>query len=75
MSDANKRQIAGTHYQRGERMQHWDMVNEFELDYFQGQITKYLFRWKYKNGVEDLQKALHYMEKYIEIAKLDGGPR
>jgi hypothetical protein len=50
-------------------------VNEFELDYFQGQITKYLFRWKYKNGVEDLQKALHYMEKYIEIAKLDGGPR
>lgn len=68
MSEANKKQVSGTHYQRGEKMQHWDMVKEFELDYFQGNITKYLFRWRKKNGLADLEKAMHYLEKYIEIA-------
>lgn len=64
---ANQRQVGGEHYRRAGRMQHWDMVAEFELDYFQGQITKYLFRFQKKNGVEDLEKAKHYLEKYIEL--------
>ncbi len=63
---ANDRQVAGDHY-KTDGLQHWDMVQMFELDYFQGQITKYLFRWRKKNGIEDLQKALHYLEKYIEL--------
>lgn len=52
-------------------MQHWDMVYEFNLDYFQGQITKYLFRHHQKGGVQDLEKAKHYLEKYIELQKRD----
>jgi hypothetical protein len=63
---ANDRQVGGDHYGGGE-MQHWDVVHIFELDYFQGQITKYLFRWKKKGGVKDLQKAAHFLEKYIEL--------
>jgi len=67
---ANQRQVGGTHYQRGpNKKQHWDMVAEFGLDYFQGQITKYLFRWEDKGGVEDLKKARHYLDKYIELAE------
>ncbi len=66
---SNQRQVGGTHYKRGNRMQHWDMVHEFGLDYFQGQITKYLFRHTQKGGVEDLEKAKHYLEKYIELNK------
>lgn len=69
MSESNKRQVAGSHYYNEGRMQHWDMVVEFDLDYFQGQITRYLFRWKDKNGIEDLEKCRHYIEKYIELVK------
>lgn len=67
-SKANDRQVAGDHYKTGGK-QHWDMVAEFELDYFQGQITKYLFRWRKKNGIEDLEKARHYLDKYIELER------
>ena len=67
MSEANKTQVAGSHYQS--KMQHWDIVAEHQLDYFQGQITKYVMRWKLKNGVQDLEKAQHFLAKYIELAK------
>lgn len=63
--NANRRQVAGSHYGLGAR-QHWDLVVEFDLDYFQGQITKYVMRWDKKNGMIDLEKAAHFLEKYIE---------
>lgn len=67
-TDVNARQVGGSHY--GLRSyQHWDVVAEFNLDYFQGQITKYVMRWRDKNGVEDLEKAAHYLEKYIAIER------
>ena len=35
--------------------------------YLQGNILKYLWRYRYKNGVEDLEKAKWYLEKLIKI--------
>ena len=35
-------------------------------DYLKGNIMKYLWRYRYKNGVEDLKKAKWYLEKMIE---------
>lgn len=64
--DANKTQVAGNHYQT--QIQHWDYVVANDLDYFQGQITKYVTRWKKKNGLQDLRKAKHFLEKYIEVS-------
>ena len=61
---ANTKQIGGEHYRS--EIQHWDYVLANNLDYFQGQITKYVSRWKNKNGIEDLKKAQHFLEKYIE---------
>jgi hypothetical protein len=34
--------------------------------YLQGNIMKYLWRYRYKNGVEDLQKAQWYLDKLVE---------
>ena len=34
--------------------------------YLQGNIIKYLWRYRYKNGIEDLKKAKWYLEKMIE---------
>ena len=62
---ANERQVAGSHYGGGTH-QHWDMVVDHQLNYFEGQITKYVMRCRKKNGVQDLEKAKHFIEKYIE---------
>ena len=66
--EANARQVAGSHY-RLQGIQHWDYVAANDLDYFQGQVTKYVSRWKNKNGIEDLEKARHFLEKYIEVER------
>ena len=34
--------------------------------YLRGNIAKYLHRWRYKNGVEDLRKARWYLEALIQ---------
>lgn len=64
---SNDKQIGGKHYAAG--LQHWDFVLAANLDYFPAQITRYITRARKKNGVEDLQKALHYTEKFIEVEK------
>lgn len=67
---ANERQVGGQHYKAtdgGE--EHWDRVARLGLDYFQGQITKYIERWKLKGGIQDLEKAQHFLDKYLELAR------
>lgn len=61
---ANDKQIAGTHYQG--TYQHWDFVEDTGIGYLLGCATKYISRWRKKNGTQDLEKALHYLEKYQE---------
>lgn len=48
-------------------LQIWDVVALLNLDFFQGNILKYIYRYKDKNGLEDLYKARAYIEKMIEI--------
>lgn len=64
--DANTRQVAGDHYIQP--IQPWDYIAANGLDFFEGNIVKYVTRWKKKGGVEDLQKARHYLDKLIELA-------
>ena len=42
------------------------LVDGFDY-YLQGNIVKYLWRFRYKNGVEDLRKAQWYLNKLIEV--------
>ena len=41
-------------------------TNEGYEYYLQGNILKYLWRYRYKNGVEDLNKAKFYLERLIK---------
>jgi hypothetical protein len=66
---ANERQVGGTHYKRPGAIEHWDIVWQWNLDYYQGQITKYVMRWREKGGSADLEKAQHFLQKYIELVK------
>lgn len=63
----NDNQVGGDHYKG--KVQHWDFCYEHEYDIFQVYITKYVHRHKNKNGLEDLYKAKHCLEKYIEILR------
>jgi hypothetical protein len=64
---ANERQVGGSHYAAG--LQHWDLIERYGLGYLEGCATKYLTRWRKKNGVQDLEKAGHYTQKLLELAK------
>jgi len=63
---ANDTQISGNHY-KCKTLQVWDFVAANNLGYFEGNIVKYVSRWKDKGGVDDLRKAKHYIEKLIEL--------
>lgn len=67
-SKANDKQIAGNHYRNeNAKFQHWDLMAVNNVGYFEGQVTKYISRWKNKNGAQDLEKATHYLQKMIEV--------
>lgn len=65
LSNANNRQIDGDHYKE-KPYQHWDWVIDTKLHYILANATKYLSRWRTKNGLIDLEKSKHYLEKAIE---------
>lgn len=69
---ANETQVGGAHYNKP--IQHWDYVVAQGLGYFEGQITKYVSRWREKNGLEDLRKARHFLDKLIEVESAKGCP-
>jgi hypothetical protein len=62
---ANEHQVGNTHY-KGFPIEHWDFVLMHKMPYMEAQIFKYVLRWKEKNGLEDLRKAKHFLEKLIE---------
>ena len=43
-----------------------DVIIAWNLPYIEGNILKYLARWKNKGGVEDLKKAQWYLQKLID---------
>lgn len=66
---AFERQVGGSHYKdKGSSMQPWAIIDAWELDFYGGNVLKYLLRAKHKGGLEDLQKARHYLDKMIEDA-------
>lgn len=65
---ANDRQVGGDHYKQLDGEQHWDRVwRLYGRGYFVGQITKYVERYHLKNGLQDLEKAKHFLDKLIEL--------
>jgi hypothetical protein len=63
---ANSKQVSGKHYKE-KNIQPWDYIYANNLCYFTGNCVKYVSRWKDKGGVADLKKAIHYLEKLIEL--------
>ena len=61
-----KQQIAGTHY-KDMVIQPVEYVHANGLGYFEGNVIKYVSRWRKKGGLSDLEKAKHYIQLLIEL--------
>jgi hypothetical protein len=66
---ANDKQVGGDHYKKGGE-EHWDRQwRLYGRGYFVGCITKYVERYHEKNGMQDLEKASHFLEKLMELER------
>ena len=59
------KQIGGSHYKKM-KIQPSKFVIENELLFPEGNVIKYICRHRFKNGKEDLLKAIHFIEMIIE---------
>ena len=69
---ANDHQVGGSHY-KDRAIQPWDYIIANDLGFLEANVVKYVTRYKVKNGIKDLEKARHYLDKLIEVetAKLE----
>jgi hypothetical protein len=61
------KQIGGSHY-KDFTIQPYEFISKNNLSFFQGNVIKYVCRYLNKNGIEDLEKIIHYCE--LEKKKL-----
>ena len=67
---ASETQVGGEHYRSKDvqpwtAMQSWMTAEEFE-GFLRGNVIKYIARYKDKDGVKDVLKARHYLERLLE---------
>lgn len=64
---ASEIQIGGEHY-LGKNIQPLDVIDEYQLDFYLGNVLKYILRKKGDkyDRIQDLKKAKHYIELYLE---------
>lgn len=65
MKKALDEQVGGNHY-KNMKIQPLEYITANQLGYCEGNIIKYVSRWKSKGGIEDLRKARHYLDVLIE---------
>lgn len=64
----NAKQVGGDHYTSLD-IQPWEIIERNQMGFFDGNALKYLLRFRAKGGVQDLEKARHYLDKLIELER------
>jgi len=59
-------QVGGDHYKKL-KIQPIEYIHANGIGYMEGNVIKYVSRWKDKNGIKDLEKAKHYIDLLIEL--------
>jgi len=72
--NALDKQVAGDHY-KDQSIQPVEYIHANGIGFFEGNVIKYVSRWKKKNGITDLEKAKHYIELLIELETRNVGKR
>ena len=63
---ALNKQVGGSHY-KDKGIQPIIYIHANNLGFCEGNVVKYVTRWREKNGIADLEKAKHYIELLIEL--------
>jgi hypothetical protein len=63
-----KKQIGGSHYKKY-KIQPVEFIIKNNIGFVEGNIIKYILRFKDKGGIADLKKAKHYIELLIDSSK------
>ena len=53
------------HYNHG--IEVWDFTTSHNMGFLDGSVVKYVTRYKYKNGLQDLYKCRQFIEKLIQV--------
>lgn len=59
------KQVGGTHYEEMS-IQPKDFIHKNKLDFFEGNVVKYITRHRVKNGEQDVRKAIDYAIMVLE---------
>jgi hypothetical protein len=60
------KQISGNHYKQF-KIQPIEFITKNNIPFIEGNVIKYICRWRDKNGLEDLDKVIHYVELLKEL--------
>ena len=71
MTNALEKQEGGNHY-KGYSIQPIEYIHANNIPFAEGSVIKYVTRWRDKNGVADLKKAIHFLELLIELESRSG---
>jgi hypothetical protein len=64
-------QVAGNHYKKYS-IQPVEYLHSNNIPFIEGSIIKYVTRWRDKNGLQDLEKARHFIDLLIELESRRG---
>ena len=58
----------GEYYRVEEATQPWDYIAQHNLNFFEGNVVKYITRHRKKGeGRKDVEKAIHYAQLILEL--------
>jgi hypothetical protein len=63
---ALEKQVSGSHY-KDFPIQPVEFIHRNNIPYIEGNVIKYISRWRDKGGLADLEKAKHYIDLLIEL--------
>ena len=61
-------QVGGDHYKKL-KIQPIEYIHANNIPFPEGNVIKYVTRWRDKNGIKDLEKAKHYIDLLIELER------
>jgi len=60
------KQVGGNHYQKYE-IEPIEFITRNNIPFIEGNVIKYLVRWRDKGGIQDIEKCIHYLEMLKDL--------
>lgn len=64
--NATDTQVGGDHYRKF-KIQPTEFIHKNGIPFIEGCVIKYVVRWRDKNGIQDIDKAIHFLQLLKEL--------